>query len=133
MNIKPLNIVYGFFTINVLIGILVVFFPDKPESRYIYGIVAFISILIILGLRDRNDFMRRFAIWYLIFVAFVNTMVILVGVPYSLVKGETISYGNTAYTLALVLASIYMVRGLNADTLLTEFTSNKSLNTDAPR
>jgi len=121
MKHKVLIPIYIICIINIFTSIATILTTESNINIIFTGITGFISLVIILGLWDRNEIARKMAIYYFGLQILLSFIGLIISVTL-IFQGQYLN-GLLAACLisALITAFIFIIRGLNDPVLLQEF------------
>jgi len=125
MKHKVLIVIYAISVLSILSSVATMLTTESNIEKAFTGIAAFIYLVIILGLWDRNEIARKIAIYYFGFQIFIC----LIGFVISITLIIQAEYINgllaLAVTTVFIISFVFIIRGLNNPTLLQEFNLNR--------
>ena len=129
MRLSELKVIYWVLGIFLMLHVLAVFGTEENHERYIFIVSGIILLIILLGIKERSDLVRKVAVYYFWFTLFVNIILILIVTPYIIFfTVESLDVVSVISEVISVAISFYIIRALVNEPLLSEFTSNNSLN-----
>ena len=132
MKVPELKMIYWITGFLFVMQSLAIFGGENDAQRIGFSIGSIILFIIILGLIGRSELVRKIAVYYFSFTLLFGAIRVLIMAPYTaLFTQEPFDIYTFIYELIVISAAIFVIRALVNEPLLSEFSSNKSLESDA--